>query len=87
VSRHLGEIHNVDKAAGRGLNKLIRSLNLLDGPDPRSLRLRPDGSAPHPYLKSLTGARSCRHCGLRSASYVVYLNTSQRHAPRGNRAC
>ncbi|KAH7208485.1 uncharacterized protein BKA55DRAFT_529764 [Fusarium redolens] len=68
VSRHLGEIHKVDKATRRGLNKLIRSLNL---PDPKSLRLRPDGSAPHPHLKSLTGASSCRHCGLRSTSDVV----------------
>ncbi|SCV61253.1 uncharacterized protein FFFS_15822 [Fusarium fujikuroi] len=75
VSRHLGEIHNVNKAARRGLNKLIRSLNL---PDPKSLRLRPDGSAPHTYLKKLTGASSCRHCGLRSASHDV-LQSHLRH--------
>ena len=49
VSRHLGEIHQFDKLARRGLNKLIRSLNL---PDPKDLCPRPDGSIPHPHLKS-----------------------------------
>ncbi|KAH7147306.1 hypothetical protein DER46DRAFT_470147, partial [Fusarium sp. MPI-SDFR-AT-0072] len=68
ISRHLREIHKVNKAAHRGLNKLICSLN---PPDPKSLRLQPDSSAPHPHLKSLTGASSCRHCGRRSTSDVI----------------
>ncbi|KAI3573714.1 hypothetical protein IWW34DRAFT_754667 [Fusarium oxysporum f. sp. albedinis] len=59
VCRHLGEIHKVDKAARRGLNKLIRLLNL---PDLKNLCLRPDSSAPYPHLKSLIGASSCKHC-------------------------
>ncbi|KAH6983932.1 hypothetical protein EDB80DRAFT_735847 [Ilyonectria destructans] len=53
VSRHLGEIHQVDKPARRGLNKLVRSLNL---PDPKDLCPRPDGSIPHPHLKDINGS-------------------------------
>ncbi|KAL6405859.1 hypothetical protein AUP68_10999 [Ilyonectria robusta] len=67
VSRHLGEIHQVDKAARRGLNKLIRSLNL---PDPKDLCPRPDGSIPHPHLKCINGS-ACKFCGIRSTSDLV----------------
>lgn len=41
ISRHLGENHDTAKGSRRGLNPLIRSLNL---PDPEGLPLRPDGS-------------------------------------------
>ncbi|KAH7119368.1 hypothetical protein B0J13DRAFT_403719, partial [Dactylonectria estremocensis] len=67
VSRHLGEIHQVDKPARRGLNKLVRSLNL---PDPKDLCPRPDGSIPHPHLKDINGS-ACKFCGIRSTSDVV----------------
>ncbi|KAI8648060.1 hypothetical protein NCS56_01537500 [Fusarium sp. Ph1] len=70
VSRHLGEIHQFDKPAHRGLNKLIRSLNL---PDPKDLCPRPDGSIPHPHLKAMNGS-ACKLCGIRSTSDAVLEN-------------
>lgn len=75
VSRHLGEKHDVAKSARRGLNSLIRSLNL---PDPNGLSLRPGDSSPHPHLAIQKGS-ACKHCGLRSVSekvLVTHLKTS-----------
>ncbi|KAH6975859.1 hypothetical protein EDB80DRAFT_757642 [Ilyonectria destructans] len=70
VSRHLGGIHQVDKPARRGLNKLIRSLN---HPDPKCNGLCPlwlDGSIPHPHLKDIYSS-ACKFCSLRSTSDIV----------------
>lgn len=67
VSRHLGEKHGIAKSDRRGLNALIRSLNL---PDPRTLPVRPNSSGPHPHLERQRGS-ACRHCGLRSVSQKV----------------
>ncbi|KAH6974883.1 hypothetical protein EDB80DRAFT_595002, partial [Ilyonectria destructans] len=81
VSRHLGENHNVAKSARRGLNSLIRSLDL---PEPNTLTLRPDGSSPHLYLETQKGS-ACKHCGLRSTSEKVlaaHLKTCHHHKIR-----
>lgn len=48
VGRHLGQKHNVSKAARRKLNTFINSLHL---PNPELLPVRPDDSAPYPYLR------------------------------------
>lgn len=64
VTRHLGEKHDVPKAARRGLTAFIRSLDL---PDPNKLPLRPDGSPRHPHLDVQRGA-ACKHCDYRTSS-------------------
>ena len=67
VSRHLDERHKTPKALRRGLNQLIKSLNL---PDPIELPPQPGGSQPHPKLELQSGFR-CRHCDSLSSSLKV----------------
>ncbi|KJZ70995.1 hypothetical protein HIM_09606 [Hirsutella minnesotensis 3608] len=83
VSRHLGEKHGITRKARRGLNRLVRSLQL---PEPAQLARRPDGSAKHPHLVLQKGA-SCKHCSFRSASLVLlshHLKRSHRHVINAN---
>ncbi|KJZ70098.1 hypothetical protein HIM_10501 [Hirsutella minnesotensis 3608] len=86
VSRHLGEKHGVTRKARRGLNRLVRSLQL---PEPAQLARRPDGSAKHPvhpHLVLQKGA-SCKHCSFRSASLLLlsnHLKRSHRHVINAN---
>jgi hypothetical protein len=37
---------------------------------PEALRLRPDGSTPHPHLQVQSGI-GCRHCSLKTTSHEV----------------
>ncbi|RKK65963.1 hypothetical protein BFJ69_g15821, partial [Fusarium oxysporum] len=76
VGRHLGQKHNVSKAARRKLNTFINSLHL---PNPELLPVRPDDSAPHPHLRIQNGA-ACKHCGRRSTSLdVLSRHISKEH--------
>ena len=67
VGRHLGEKHQISKAARQKLNTLVNSLKL---PSPDKLPRRQDGSVPHPHLRIQDG-KACRHCGLRSVNSEV----------------
>lgn len=67
VSRHLGEAHGLARKARRGLNQLIKALNL---PDPGELPPRPEVSETHPHLALQNGA-ACKHCSFRSVSLKV----------------
>ncbi|KAL3595875.1 hypothetical protein FPOAC2_10245 [Fusarium poae] len=67
VGRHLGEKHQISKAARQKLNTLVNSLKL---PSPDRLPRRQDGSVPHPHLRIQNG-KACRHCGFRSINSEV----------------
>ncbi|CZS75062.1 unnamed protein product [Fusarium graminearum] len=78
VGRHLGEKHQISKAARQKLNILVNSLKL---PSPDTLPRRQDGSMPHPHLRIQDG-KACRHCGLRSInSEVLSKHIRQLHKP------
>src|SRR6478609_129667 len=52
VGRHLGEKHQISKAARQKLNTLVNSLKL---PSPDKLPRRQDGSVPRPHLRIQDG--------------------------------
>ena len=67
VANHLAEKHNVPKSTTKELRRLLRPYTFLG---PEALRLRPDGSTPHPHLQVQPGI-SCRHCSLKTTSHEV----------------
>jgi hypothetical protein len=67
VANHLAEKHNVPKATTKELRRLLHPFTFLG---PETLRLRPDGSTPHPHLRVQPGI-ACGHCSLKTTSHEV----------------
>jgi hypothetical protein len=67
VANHLTEKHNVPKSTTKELMRLLRPYTFLG---PEALRLRPDGSTPHPHLRVQRGI-ACRHCSFKTTSHEV----------------
>ena len=67
VTNHLSGKHSVSKSATKELRRLLRPYTFLG---PEALRLRPDGSAPHPHLRVQPGI-ACKHCALKTTSQEV----------------
>jgi hypothetical protein len=67
VANHLAEKHGAPKSTTKELRHLLRPYTFLG---PEALRLRPDGSAPHPHLRVQAGI-ACMHCTFKTINHEV----------------
>ncbi|KAH8690376.1 hypothetical protein GQ44DRAFT_744804 [Phaeosphaeriaceae sp. PMI808] len=64
---HAVEKHKLPRHLAKEASRRLGPYTILG---PKELRLRPDNSAPHPYLSKHLGAM-CKHCGLKTTSTEV----------------
>jgi len=67
IVNYLTEKHNVSKQSANETRQLLRPYIILG---PKELRLRSDGSPPHPYLAKHLGI-ACKQCGFKTTSVQV----------------
>jgi hypothetical protein len=67
VANHLAEKHGALKLDTKELRRLLRPYTFLG---PEALRLRPDGSTPHPHLR-VQPSIACVHCAFKTTSHKV----------------